>query len=332
MALSDSLRDREYAKFDTNDAGETEVRTTATLEGDINVDSTSINVNSYIGKPTGGNGDFVTARTGATTFTCTTLPSGVSAINLQDIETVRQINATGAVVNTYSRDDVTITCSGTDPTTVTVTGATFGATDTITLVTNIPRANQISDGTNSVAVLARTTGTEQPAVTDDALVVYDVGGGAASVSSQYRATTAGQDGSAVYASATTLTVSGTPFTVYSEDLVYIREVDATGNTANIWVNGTGGIHMEISGTTLTRSGGTDFSANGRYEVGYNGQEKSYDSSTDSIKVFNVAPLNSSYVNAFIDVDTTNVAAAATYYPASTGISMDGYKSFSLTGK
>lgn len=191
---------------------------------------------------------------------------------------------------------------------------------------------KITDGTDTADVLARTTGTEQPAVTDDALVVYDVGGGAASVASQYRATSSGQDGTAVYLSATTLTVSGTPFTVASEDLVYIREVDATGNTANILVNGTGGVHMEISGTTLTKTGGTDFSANGVYELGYNGQDKAYDAASAANRGFETSPLDSHYVNGAIDVDTTNVGAGPTYYPSSTGFSMDTKKSLSFSGK
>ena len=191
---------------------------------------------------------------------------------------------------------------------------------------------QIGDGSgNTAAILERTTGSEIPAVTDDALVVYDVGGGVASVGSEYRATTAGQDGTVVYASGTTLTVTNTPFTLNSEDLVYIREVDETGNTANIWVNGSGGVHMEISGSTITRSGGSDFSATGVYEVGYNGQDKAYDSSTDSDKVFNIADLATQVLQESI-VDTTNISASTHYYPASTGKSNSGYKNGSISGK
>lgn len=131
--------------------------TTAVVSGDINVDSTSISIDAYVGKPSGTNADFVTARTANTTFTCATLPTGVSAIKTEDIELIRQINASGAVVNTYSRDDVTVTCAGTDPTTVTVAGATFGATDTITLVTNISKPKKIV-GSEGVAVKTNATG------------------------------------------------------------------------------------------------------------------------------------------------------------------------------
>jgi len=111
--------------------------TTATISGDVNVDITSISVQAYIGKPAGTNADFVTTRTGTSTFTCSTLPTTINLIKNEDIELIRQINTSGEVVESYTRDDAIITCSGTDPTTVTVTGASFGASDSIILYTNL---------------------------------------------------------------------------------------------------------------------------------------------------------------------------------------------------
>ena len=122
------------------------------ITGDVNVEATSINVNAYIGKPSGTNGDFVTARTGLTTFTCATLPSGVTSIKAGDIELIRSTNTVGTVTHSYSRDDVRITCSGTDPTTVTVTGADFATTDTIVVYTNIYRPF-----VNAITVVEKTT-------------------------------------------------------------------------------------------------------------------------------------------------------------------------------
>lgn len=108
--------------------------------------------------------------------------------------------------------------------------------------------------------------------------------GGSSVTAQYRATTTGRgDGTATYASGTTLTIAGTPFTLADEDLVYIREVDATANTSTLWVNGQSGVQFEISSGTLTKTGGTNFSANGVYELGYNGQDKGYDVSNTAIR-------------------------------------------------
>ena len=68
-----------------------------------------------------------------------------------------------------------------------------------------------------------------------------------------------------------------------------------------------------------------------YEIGVNGTKKAYDLSTDADKIINLTPESSKYVQDSL-VDTTNVAAATNYYPSSTGMSMDGYKDFSLSGK
>ena len=190
MALPQSRNAREYKCFTEDSQDEVAKRVvaeisqggnpvsetnplyaTAVLSGDINVDSTSINVEAYIGKPAGFNADFVTARTGNTTFTCATLPTGLTAIKTEDIELIRVISSTGEVKQQYSRDDVVIACAGTDPTTVTVTGATFGTTDTITLYTNVSRPKEVEitqeddsivvyghDGANNQAIKTNSAG------------------------------------------------------------------------------------------------------------------------------------------------------------------------------
>lgn len=153
--------------------------------------------------------------------------------------------------------------------------------------------------------------------------ITDKGGGGSSTA-KYRATSNGCDGVVAYASATTLTVTGTPFTINSEDIVYIREVDATGNTCNLWVNGTSSVHIEISGTTLTRSGGSDFSADGVYEVGYNGQDKAYDSAATAFKQFETSPVSSHHVEETL-ADVTNETSGTNYYY----VDMDGYKNLGI---
>jgi hypothetical protein len=50
-----------------------------------------------------------------------------------------------------------------------------------------------------------------------------------------------------------------------------------------------------------------------------------------MKQFEVSPLDQHYVEESL-VDTTNLAAAANYYPASTGALVGAYKDFSFTGK
>ena len=115
------------------------VATSATITGDVNVDNNSMGGEKFIGKAAGLNADFITAYASGTTLTCSTLPTSVAAINLGDIVSIMQINAAGTVVATYTRDDATMLCAGADPTTITVTGATFGATDTFIVYTNISR-------------------------------------------------------------------------------------------------------------------------------------------------------------------------------------------------
>lgn len=93
---------------------------------------------AYIAKSsTATGGDFDVAYTAPTQLTFSNYPAGISAITAADIESIRQINAAGAVVATYHRDDVPMTMAGN---VLTVPGATFGATDTFVVSTNVPRA------------------------------------------------------------------------------------------------------------------------------------------------------------------------------------------------
>lgn len=156
--------------------------------------------------------------------------------------------------------------------------------------------------------------------------------GGVSTSSTYRATTNGAyDGSLVYASANTLTLAGTPHTVYSEDLVYVLEVDSTGGTARIWVNGAGGVVLTIAAGVVTMAGGVDFSATGEHTLGYGGQDKAHTAATNSDRVEEVDPLNLQDVDISF-FDTTNLGAGPTYAPSSDGYPLSGAKHLSLTGK
>lgn len=146
MALPSSKGDREYNKFVEDASGNVAVRTTATISGDVNVDNNSVDTSGYIGKASGTNADFTTAYASGTTLTCSSLPSDISAIKADDIVSIVQVATSGAVTNTYTRDDVTITAAGTDPTTLTVTGATFVATDTFIVYTNIQRPITLKTG------------------------------------------------------------------------------------------------------------------------------------------------------------------------------------------
>jgi len=81
MALRRTTRDREFDKFTTDDNGLTAIRTTATMSGDIDVSSSSVDTSGYIGKASGSNGDFTTTYASATTLTVSSLPNNVTSIN-----------------------------------------------------------------------------------------------------------------------------------------------------------------------------------------------------------------------------------------------------------
>ena len=119
------------------------------ITSDINVDNNSVDANALIGKS--GGGDFTTAYASATTITIGAMPFTHTFI-ADDIVSVQQISTAGAVLNTYTRDDKTMAVAG--GTVLTVTGATFGATDSFVIYSNITRTAM-----KDVANTARTTGT-----------------------------------------------------------------------------------------------------------------------------------------------------------------------------
>lgn len=130
MALPSSRNSREYQKFVELSDGSVAVRTTATISGDVNVDSTSVNTSGLIGKSSGG--DFTVNYTSSDTLTVTGYSGSLSNL---DIETIVQVKTDGSSV-IYTRDDVKITVSSN---LITVTGATFSSTDKFVVYTNIPR-------------------------------------------------------------------------------------------------------------------------------------------------------------------------------------------------
>ena len=222
MTLTASRSDREFNKFVETDDGEVAIRAyLAGFDGDINInsESNSVNTGGYIGKPSGTNGDFTTAYASGTTITLSSLPSNVSAINTEDIISITQFNNVGEVVKTYFRDDTKITCAGTDPTTVTVTGATFAATDSFLVMTNIER---ILDSVSAYGVYNAT----EPSLSDgdkaqlqlDSKGKLFVNSGASGVSgcglSLYVLNSGNtlNQGKIEYTSASTCTLSALPFT------------------------------------------------------------------------------------------------------------------------
>lgn len=97
--------------------------------------------------------------------------------------------------------------------------------------------------------------------------------------------TSPSDFTATYTSATTITLGSLPFTISdSSQIVYIRVIPASGD-ASVYVNGSGGVTLTISGTILTISGVTDpFASGDAYEIGINGQAKGFDPSLNALLV------------------------------------------------
>jgi len=113
--------------------------TTATIEGDVEVDAVAISTEGLIGKNSGG--DFTVAFASATTLTLGTLPNGL-VLTADDIVSVQHISEAGVVRGIYARDDKAMTISGA---TLTVVGVTFVTGDAFIIYTNVPRETTVVD-------------------------------------------------------------------------------------------------------------------------------------------------------------------------------------------
>lgn len=235
------------------------------------------------------------------------------------VQTIQQVDATGKVPpagDAVGNSPFFKITDGTDSIDLLRADAGGDQRATITVPVRV-----IDTGGLGFSVLSRSSLAEEPSISQDALVVYDIAGGTASVTSVYRATTNGSyDGTVVYASGSTLTLTGTPFTVNSEDIVYVREIDAVGTVSNIWVNGAAGVYFSISGSTVTKAGGEDFDSDGVYELGYNGQDKAYSSALDAYQVSVVNPDVDNYSFETVADVTDEADASSDYY-----ISVAGYR-------
>jgi len=206
-------------------------------------------------------------------------------------------------------------------------------TEGVNVDTYIRNLSTLSKGTYNATEPTLSDGDESSLQLNESGELKVTGGaGASSVSAEYISPS---DFTATYTSASTITLSGVPVTITdSSQIAYIKQVK-TDNTSNTFVNGANDITLSYSANVITvyEKGVaiTSLVSGDVYEIGVNGTKKAYDLSTDADKIINLTPESSKYVQDSL-VDTTNVAAATNYYPSSTGMSMDGYKDFSLSGK
>jgi hypothetical protein len=137
------------------------------------------------------------------------------------------------------------------------------------------------------------------------------------------------DFTTAYASGTTILCSGLPFgSLTDKDIVRILQISSTGVvTAYDRTAST----ITVSGLTITVVGAT-FSVTDSFVVETNVYKPipSYDSGSQSELVNPIWSVSDQYLAETL-VDTTNVAAATTYYPSASGLSMDGYRNLSLEG-
>jgi len=285
--------------------------TTANISGDVNVDSTSVSTSGIIGKASGTNADFITAYASGTTLTCTTLPSGVSSIEADDVVSIVQVSTAGAVLNTYSRDDVTIASSGTDPTTLTVTGATFGASDSFIVYTNIPQAR--GDKVDLIEVAGTAT---------------NVNGGIKDAGTQ-TITLATDDPAVVDLAA--IELINTDIETATQAIQVSTEImddwDATEDSAI----GTDGAVEMLEAKSAQKTAVADGDAvipvtslNGEQVIA------SYTWATNSNRNEEIDPVDEHYVEEEL-VDTTDLSADTYYYPSSTGKALGNFNNVSIHG-
>ena len=243
--------ENENAKFTETSAGNVAVRVVGSSGStSLDVTTNSSEVGGYIGKPTGQNGDFVTAYLAATTITLSSLPSDVTAFYDEDIVSVEQYATGGTLTRRWTRDDSAMSIT---TNVLTVSSAAFVNSDTFVIYTSVPRPS---------------------------------GGGGASVDAEYRSPS---DFTATFTNSTTITLAGVPFTPLSEELVYIKVIPASGDTST-YVAGSSGVSLTISAGVITIAGaGTPFTAGDAYEVGINSQQKAYDSDLDTNKSIEQSP-------------------------------------------
>jgi len=290
----------------------------------------TMNVEAELSEATGHDYYVTTSNVGDDTDTVTF--DSVSGLALADI--IKFENKTQGWVYVTAGATVTDTTIVLDLTKQTTGYPVPASTDEFEIVYR--GTSRLTDGTAISKAYGIYNATE-PSLTDgdqSQLQLNDKGqlkvtGGASSVTAEYLSPT---DFTATYTSNVTITLSGLPITVSdSSQIVYIKVIPSSGDAA-IYVNGSDGTKITYSSNVLTIAGaGTPFASGDVYEVGLNAQRKSYDATTDTTKVTNQTPESSKYVQDSL-VDTTNVAAATNYYPSSTGMSMDGFKDMSLSGK
>jgi len=369
MALPKTLNDREYQKFIEDEDGRVAINVKlkdATITGNVDVDVAAFKdaagdpqdalvdadgrQYSYITDGTSEvdvitqDAAFGTAAKGLPLFgkyqaTPTTYADGDAAPILLDengrivLEADVQIGAV-EIKNATTDDRAVVNAANT----------ARSATDNVVLVQTLDAAGNVGSSATDVDDTAFTPATDKGQVimavqTADVVDAGDKGALRMTMARELMVNSriAG-DGFGTYANrrgdfiatpttgAKTITVTGLPFTLEAEHVLQVRKRTSAG------------VEMTLPLTTITVSGGVitladapNFVAGDVVSVLLEGAAKTYDRSLDIQKTVNQSPDRASYV---IDslIDTTNVAIGTAYLPSSTGMSMDGFKDLSISGK
>jgi hypothetical protein len=274
MTMSNDRSAREWDKFVELPSGETAVRTTAKVTVD------SMNLTAEMKVDSGH--DLYEAENVTRTANLAVSFDSVSGLDLVHIQSVE--NKTKGWI--YNTKGATVT-----DTSITLVAASQGTGYPVIAVGDeievIYRGtSRLTNDTQTAVALGVYNATE-PSLSDGDKASLQLneagelkvtgGAGASSVNAEYISPA---DFSATYTSASTITLSGLPITVSnSAQVAYIKQVKAD-NTSRTYVNGANEITIAFAANVLTvyEKGAviTSLASGDVYEVGINGQVKSYD--------------------------------------------------------
>lgn len=250
------------------------------LEANVNVDSTSASYGgTYVGKDSSAtNGDFDVAYTSSETVTFSNYPSGISGLHADDIELVRQIDTNGAVVESYTRDDATMSITGD---VLTISDASFSATDTFVVLTNIQSGGSTTSS-----------------------------GGAGGGGNNTWSNAQGDFTAAVTTGTTNITLTGLPFTLEDDHVAFgsIKKIDSSGNISSLDTS-----NATVSGSVITLGNESNFSAGDTVVVSLFGPDKAYDGALDAGLTYVTNPEYNHYtsVETLIDESDLGITDTAT---------------------
>lgn len=204
------------------------------------------------------------------------------------------------------------------------------ALTTVTYKTSTTASNVTLEASDiEIGAVELKDGTTDNRASIDATGALKVTGGASSVSAQYISPA---DFNVAYTSASTITLSGVPFTIATgAQVVYIKIRNSATNVTSTYVAGANGYGFGHSAGVITAylngSATSIFSATDMYEVGLNEQEKAFDPSTNSRMTTSLKNVWNQYTDGEVLVTAQDLTNAYADFGAE--IDMRGYDTLSV---